>query len=357
MNLNKIFKNKKVLITGHTGFKGSWLTVLLLELKANVVGVSIDAKKYSHYTALKLKKKIIDLRADITDLKKMDKIIKKHKPDFIFHLAAQSLILKSYSEPLNTWKTNVIGTLNLVEILKSLKNKCYAVIITSDKCYLNVEKNEGYKETDRLGGLDPYSASKASAELVVASQIKSFIGTKHKVRIATARAGNVIGGGDWSDNRIIPDYIKSIKRKKILKIRSPNSTRPWQHVLEPLYGYLELAAALKFKKNIHGQSFNFGPEKYANKTVLDVIKEMKKILLAGNWKIVKTAKNKGKEAKLLNLNCSKAKKILKWKSILNFKETIRMVASWYEYYNLNPKSVGKKTISQIKEYQNLRNSK
>ncbi len=357
MNLNKVFKNKKILITGHTGFKGSWLTALLLELKANIVGVSINSKKNSHYSALNLKKKIIDLRADITDLKKLEKIIKKHKPEFVFHLAAQSLILKSYAEPLNTWKTNVIGTLNLVEVLKSLKNNCYAVIITSDKCYLNVEKNEGYKETDRLGGLDPYSASKASAELVVASEINSFIKKNHKVRIATARAGNVIGGGDWSENRIIPDYIKSVKRKKKLKIRNPDSTRPWQHVLEPLYGYLELAAALKFKKNIHGQSFNFGPEKYANKTVLDVIKEMKKNLLLGHWKIIKSSASKGKEAKLLHLNCAKAKKILKWRSVLNFKETIEMVASWYEYYNFNPKNVENKTISQIKEYQNLKDSK
>jgi len=349
MKLKKTFFEKKILITGHTGFKGSWLTALLIELGAKVIGVSIDSKKNSHFEQLKIKNKIVDLRADIRNLKMLKKIINLHKPEFIFHLAAQSLILKSFSEPIDTWTTNVIGTLNLVECLKLLNKKCFVVIITSDKCYLNIERKKGYRETDRLGGLDPYSASKASAEMVVSSEINSFFKSKYSnIKIATARAGNVIGGGDWSDFRIIPDCIKAIQAKKVLDIRNPEATRPWQHVLEPICAYLNLAQALKSKKRINGESFNFGPTKYSNKTVKDLLHEMKLNYLPVKFKIKKKSNTKDKEAKLLHLNCNKAKRMLGWESKLNFKETIKLTSEWYSaYLHLKNKII---TMNQIKNF-------
>lgn len=348
------FKNKRVLVTGHTGFKGSWLTSWLILLGAKVIGISLkESDNTKHFESLKLKKSIYDYRFDICDHLKLNKIIKKHKPDFVFHLAAQSLVLKSYQQPIETWKTNVLGTLNLIESLKKLKKHCYAVIITSDKCYLNVEKNSGYKETDRLGGIDPYSASKASAELVVKSEINSFFENKGKVRIVTARAGNVIGGGDWAKNRIIPDYIKSIQSNKILKIRNPNATRPWQHVLEPLYGYLTLSLLLKAKRNLHGSSFNFGPNQYSNKKVIDVINEMKKNSIYGKYSILKISKSKKLESKLLQLNCSKAKKFLNWSTRLNFYKTIKLTADWYGSYLQNTGKNKVKTFDQISDFMNL----
>ncbi len=350
-NFYRLFRNKKVLVTGHTGFKGSWLSSWLILLGAKVIGISLPKSENSrHFEILRLSKSIHDFRFDICDYPKLNKVIKTYKPDFIFHLAAQSLVLKSYQQPLKTWKTNVFGTLNLIECLKSLKKNCCAVIITSDKCYLNVEKKEGYKETDRLGGLDPYSASKASAEFVVKSEINSFFKNNKKIRIVTARAGNVIGGGDWAKNRIIPDYIKSIISKKILKIRNPNATRPWQHVLEPIYGYLTLASVLKLKKNLHGNSFNFGPNQYSNKRVIDVIHQMKKNSIYGKWKILKFSKAKKLESQLLQLNCSKAKKLLNWSTKLNFYQTIKLTADWYNSYLKNK---GKNKIITFNQIQNF----
>ena len=324
------------------------LTTSLLEVGANIIGVSIDLKKNSHFDLLKIKKKIINIKADIRDYKKLKKIIKKYQPEFVFHLAAQALIMKSYKDPINTWSTNVMGTLNLIESLKLITKKSYAVIITSDKCYFNVEKKNGYKETDTLGGTDPYSASKASAEHAIKSEFCSYFKYSNKIRIVSARAGNVIGGGDWSDNRIIPDYMRSLEVNKKLKIRNPYATRPWQHVLEPLYGYLLLAANLKKRKNIHGQSFNFGPSKFSNKTVFDVIKELKNNLLKVKFSVNRLKKkNIDKESKLLNLNCEKAKKTLKWSSKLNFMETIKLTADWYREY-LEQKHII--TFKQIKNY-------
>ena len=354
INFYKQFKNKKVLITGHTGFKGSWLTAWLVLLGAKVIGISLKQYKNSkHFESLKLKQLIRDFRFDICDYSKLNKVIIRYKPDFVFHLAAQSLVLRSYKEPLKTWKTNVFGTLNLIESLKNLKKNCYAVIVTSDKCYLNVEKKTGYKETDRLGGLDPYSASKASAELVVGSEISSFFKNKGKVRIATARAGNVIGGGDWAKNRIIPDYVKSILSNKILKIRNPNATRPWQHVLEPICGYLTLASSLKIKKNLHGNSFNFGPNQHSNKRVIDVINEMKRNSIYGKWKISKISKAEKLESQLLQLNCSKAKKVLNWSTKLNFHETIKLTADWYSSYLKNKRKNRIKTFDQISQFMKI----
>ena len=246
----KIFRNSRVIVTGHTGFKGSWLTAWLKQLGANIMGISIDIPTFpSHFAVSKINAGIIDKRIDIRDKKKLEKAITNFRPKFIFHLAAQSLVGVSYKKPTLTWQTNVLGTLNVLESVRKLKNKCNVVIITSDKCYLNREIHLGYKETDILGGKDPYSVSKASAELVVKSYNNSFFANnKNQIRIATARAGNVIGGGDWASFRIVPDCVRSWSRGKIAELRNPNATRPWQHVLEAVGGYLCLAINLNLNK-------------------------------------------------------------------------------------------------------------
>ena len=350
----KIFKNARVVVTGHTGFKGSWLTAWLKELGANVMGISLDPHTSpSHFEVSKIGKGIRDVRLDIRNRKKLEKKIITFKPQFVFHLAAQALVRKSYENPLLTWQTNVLGTVNILETLKKLKNKCNVVIITSDKCYLNKEIHYGYKETDILGGKDPYSSSKASAEILIKSYVNSFFSKGSKIRVATARAGNVIGGGDWADNRIIPDCVRSWSKNKKAKLRNPNSTRPWQHVLEAVGGYLCLAVNLSFNNKLHGESFNFGPSLSKEHSVLELVRTMSKYWRNVSWQKMSKSKQKYFESGLLRLNCKKANKILKWKTILKFDELMVMVADWYKYYYLNKKNALKKTSEQIKKYQFL----
>ena len=350
----KIFKNSRVIVTGHTGFKGSWLTAWLKELGANVMGISLDPITYpSHYMVSKIYKGIKDIRLDICKKKKIEKKIIAFKPNFIFHLAAQSLVGLSYQKPLITWQTNVLGTLNILESLRKLNNACNAVIITSDKCYHNKEIHYGYKETDVLGGKDPYSGSKASAEILIKSYISSFFKNNSKIRIATARAGNVIGGGDWAKNRIIPDCVRSWSKNKKVLLRNPNATRPWQHVLEAVGGYLCLAINLKYNKNLHGESFNFGPGLSKEYSVLELIKATSNHWKKISWEKIKRSKNLFYESELLRLNCNKAKKILKWKSILRFDEIVEMTANWYGSYYSDSKNIERITKKQIKKYQSL----
>jgi CDP-glucose 4,6-dehydratase len=354
----KIFKNSRIIVTGHTGFKGSWLTAWLKELEANVMGISLDIPtKPSHFKASNLQKGIKDIRLDIRNKKKIEKKILSFKPNFIFHLAAQSLVGTSYNSPKVTWQTNVLGTLNILEALRKVKNSCNVLIITSDKVYLNKEINYGYKENDMLGGKDPYSGSKAAAEILVKSYISSFFKKKHPVRIATARAGNVIGGGDWADKRIIPDCVKSWSKNKKVELRNPQSTRPWQHVLEALNGYLCLAINLKYNKKLHGESFNFGPELSKEYSVIEIVKKISNHWTNVSWKIAPKNKKKFNESKLLRVNCSKAKKILKWRNVLSFNETIKMVSDWYRIFYLNPKKIEYITKQQIRNYQLLANKK
>ena len=333
-NFYKQFKNKKVLITGHTGFKGSWLTSWLVMLGAKVTGLSINIPTTpSHFKAIKLKNKINHKKVDIRNLKLLKKTFKKYQPDYVFHLAAQSLVKKSYYDPIYTWETNTIGTLNVLESLREIKKNCIAVLITSDKSYKNLEIKRGYKENDILGGKDPYSASKASAELAIQSHISSFFPLKKtKVFIGIARAGNVIGGGDWSENRLIPDCVKSWSKNKRALIRNPKSTRPWQHVLEAVSGYLLLASTLKRNKKLHGEAFNFGPDNTNNYSVIFLVKLIKKYWKVTSWKLSKKRKKGFYESNLLKLNSNKAKIKLKWKCILSFAETISMVADWYKNY-------------------------
>ena len=350
----KIFKNSKVIVTGHTGFKGSWLTAWLKQLGAKVKGISLDPHTNpSHFTVSKINKGMKDIRLDIREKVKLEKEIVKFKPNFVFHLAAQALVSVSYKNPTLTWQTNVFGTLNVLESLKKLTKPCNVVIITSDKCYYNREVNYGYKETDLLGGKDPYSSSKASAELLINSYVNSFFKKNSKIRIATARAGNVIGGGDWAENRIVPDCVKSWSKHKKAQLRNPQSTRPWQHVLEAVGGYLCLAANLKFKKRLHGESFNFGPSLSNEYTVLDLVKEMDNYWKNISWYVTLKSKKNFYESGLLRLNCNKAKRELKWQSILKFDEMVEMVANWYHAYYLDPKNIENVTEEQIIKYQSL----
>ena len=352
---SKIFKNKNVIVTGHTGFKGSWLSLWLTMMGANVIGLSKDIPSNpSHFKTIKLKNKIVNKKIDIRNLKSLKKIIKKYKPDYVFHLAAQALVKKSYTDPIYTWQTNAFGTLNILESLRILKKKCIVVLITSDKSYKNLEIKRGYVENDILGGKDPYSASKASAELVIQSYISSFFPLKKtKVFIGIARAGNVIGGGDWSENRLIPDCVKSWSKNKKVLIRNPKSTRPWQHVLDAISGYLYLALKLKKNKKLHGQAFNFGPNNIKNYDVMFLVKLMKKKWRKISWKIINKNNKKFYESNLLKLNCNKARKILKWKAVLNFSDTINMVTDWYKIYYTKPRKAYETSCKQIREYEKI----
>jgi CDP-glucose 4,6-dehydratase len=349
---NNIYKNKTVLVTGHTGFKGSWLSLWLVMMGAKVIGISNKVlSKPSHFEVINLKKKIKHINLDIRDYKRLSNLFKKYKPDFVFHLAAQSLVKQSYLNPLETWSTNTIGTLNVLESLRPIKKKTYVVIITSDKSYKNIEILRGYREKDSLGGKDPYSASKGAAEFAIQSYIKSFFShKKNNIFIGIARAGNVIGGGDWSKDRIIPDCAKSYSKNKRVIIRSPKSTRPWQHVLEVIYGYLTLASKLYKNENLHGEAFNFGPSKQANYKVIYLLQQFKKYWSNFNWKIIKSKKNFS-ESKLLKLNSDKAKKKLNWQSKLSINETIKLVANWYSFfYKKNDKDLYTLSIKQIHFY-------
>ncbi len=349
---NNIYKNKTVIVTGHTGFKGSWLSLWLVILGAKVIGISKNVPtKPSHFNVINLKKKIKHLTLDICNFKKLSNQFKKHNPDFIFHLAAQSLVKKSYLETLKTWNTNTIGTLNILESLKKLKKKTYVILITSDKSYKNIEISRGYKETDLLGGKDPYSASKGAAEFAIQSYINSFFsGKKNNIFIVVARAGNVIGGGDWSNDRIIPDCIKSYSKKKTVIIRNPNSTRPWQHVLEVVYGYLTLGSKLFKSQNLHGEVFNFGPNKKSNYKVIFLLKKIKKYWPNFKWEVKKTKKDVF-ESKLLKLNSNKAKKILNWQSKMSIDQSAKLVADWYNFfYKRKIKNFYKFSEDQIYSY-------
>ena len=354
INLNKTFKNKRVLITGHTGFKGSWLTLSLKFLGAKILGVSKDVPSVpSNYVSSKVFQEIISKKINITDYKKLNKIIKSFQPDFIFHLAAQSLVKKSYKIPLETWKTNVLGTINVLESIKGLKKKVVAVIITSDKAYKNIEQRKGYKETDLLGGEDPYSASKSAAENAIDSYLKSYFFDKNNIALGVARAGNVIGGGDWSQDRLIPDCVKAWSKKKKVFIRNPKSTRPWQHVLEAVWGYIYFAANLSANSKLNGEAFNFGPNSKKEFNVSQVIHCMKKFWPNISYKYSFEKKTKIKESKLLKLNCSKVKKKLGWKSILSFEETIEMTIIWYKnFYKDKQLSSKNISINQIKFFKN-----
>lgn len=352
---NNIYKDKKVLITGNTGFKGAWLSTWLLKLGADVYGISKDIPTSpSMFDEFDLKNKISYFEKDIRDLKSINEIFDKVKPDFIFHMAAQPIVSESYRDPLNTISSNVIGTTNILESLRILNFNCTCIIITSDKCYDNVESIWGYKENDALGGKDVYSASKAAAEIIFNSYYNSFFKDQKvsNVRLATVRAGNVIGGGDWAKNRIVPDCIKAWVKDDVVEIRNPNSTRPWQHVLEPLSGYLHLGEQLDSDQNLNGESFNFGPSSDNTKTVKELLLD-----LSSFWNLnvkpfnVKNQNNSFHEAGLLKLNCDKTLYYLKWVPVLDYNELTEFTSTWYYSYYKSSDNILDFTIDQIDKFE------
>ena len=355
MNLKKYFKNKRVIVTGHTGFKGAWLTMILHILGAKIMGISLKPNtKPSFFKILNIEKIVKNNFLNINEKNKLEKKIINFKPDYLFHLAAQPLINISYEKPNQTWHTNLIGTINIIEAILKLKKKCICVLVTSDKCYENTEKKSGYIESDRLGGVDPYSASKAAAEIAFRSYYVSFLkNSKHK--LATARAGNVIGGGDWNFGRIIPDCVIMASRNKAVNIRNINSSRPWQHVIEIVCGYLNLAISLNKNEKLNGQNFNFGPIKRKIVKVSEILIKIKKTWPKFHWKLSKIKEVKN-ETNLLVLNCEKSKKKLKWNLKLSFNQTLNLTLEWYKFYYKNKNNTKKMiffTKNQIKEYLEL----
>lgn len=351
---DNIYKDKKVIVTGHTGFKGGWLSLWLKMMGADVYGISNEVySSPSLFEKAGIENQIHSYIEDIRDLQKMKELVATINPDFVFHLAAQAIVRTAFLDPLDTFATNVMGTGSILEALRLNDKPCTAVMITSDKCYDNVEWVWGYKETDHLGGKDPYSASKGAAELIIKTYYHSYFKKENKIKITSVRAGNVIGGGDWADSRIVPDCYRAWAQNEKVVIRSPDATRPWQHVLEPLSGYLNagLLLAKPGKVDINGEAYNFGPPTDQNYTVLDLLKE-----LAINWDennsdILQVEKSNFPESGLLKLNIDKALYDLAWVPTLNFKETAKFTSDWYkEYYKNNSHNMLEFTTSQIMEY-------
>ena len=348
--INKFYKNKKVLVTGATGFKGAWLCYWLTMLGAQVYGIGYNPNKNKNlFYSLNLNRKIKLKLFDIRNKGKIKNFIKINKIQIIFHLAAQPLILDSYKKPYLTYTVNTLGTLNVLESVREVKSVKSLICITSDKCYESNYSTKGFKENDRLGGKDPYSGSKASAEIIIKSYQESFFKNK-KCGLASGRAGNVIGGGDWSENRLIPDTINSIIQNKSIYIRNPNFNRPWQHVLEPLYGYLTLGEKLYKKPKKYSGPWNFGTKKNTVTNVLEIVKIIVKFW--GKGKINIRKKQNYYEQTNLQLNIDKSMKILKWMPKYTITKGVQVTAEWYKKVLIEKFSAEKITKKQINNYMN-----
>ena len=353
---SEFWKNKKVLVTGHTGFKGSWLSIWLQKLDANVVGFSKSIPtKPSLYELAHVEDGMISIIGNVNDLNKLTEVINEQKPEIIIHMAAQSLVQESYKNPIETYTTNVIGTVNIMHIIRSVNSVRVLINVTSDKCYENRNLERGYNENDPMGGFDPYSSSKGCAELVTSSFRNSFFNSaeyqKHRTAVASVRAGNVIGGGDWAENRIVPDIIKGIIENSVVKIRNPNAIRPWQFVLEPLSGYLLLAEKLWNKGEKFSESWNFGPD---FNDVVSVSKLIKKLSELYKKKINLEYNNDGynHESTILKLDCTKSKQRLGWQPKTNLDLGLKFVVDWYNQYELE-EDMRKITENQITEFSEL----
>lgn len=353
---NNFWKDKKVLITGHTGFKGSWLSLWLKTLGAEIIGVSLDPpSKPSLYEKANISDDLVSIKQNICDLKEVKRIFQEHQPEIVFHLAAQPLVRYSYINPVETYETNIMGTLNVLEGIRSINKVRAAVFVTSDKCYENTETDKAYSEDDPMGGYDPYSSSKGAAEILISSYRRSFFSgknfDKHNTAIASARAGNVIGGGDWAQDRLIPDIIRSFQKKEKVIIRSPKAIRPWQHVLEPLSGYMQLAELLYLKGCKYAEPWNFGPSNEDAQPVELIVEKIAE-LWGDNSKWSKDDNSYEHEATFLKLSCNKAFKNLNWKPKWSLDEALLKIVEWHKdevLLNSKPKEL---CLSQIKDYQN-----
>lgn len=349
--VNNFWRGKKVLITGHTGFKGSWLSLWLSDLGAEVHGYALPPPtRPSLFVAANVTKHMQSIEGDIRDSEKLDRAVAMIQPEIVFHMAAQPLVRYSYSNPIETYMTNVMGTIHLFEAVRKISSVRALVNVTSDKCYENREQREGYVETDAMGGYDPYSSSKGCAELVTAAYRLSYF-KKSNVAVASARAGNVIGGGDWAEDRLIPDIVRSFEKQDIVQIRNPMAIRPWQHVLEPLNGYLSLAQHLYEKGQLYATAFNFGPRDGDVKEVSWVVKTMAN-LWGDNAKFEFKKEADGlHEAHFLNLNTSKANEILHWKPRWTLEQALAKTVSWYQSQLSSPETAFETTMKQIHEYE------
>jgi len=353
---NEFWRDKKVFITGHTGFKGGWLSLWLNDLGANVTGYSLPPlTEPSFFAVCSVDSSVKSIIGDVRDYSGLKKSIQDESPDIVFHMAAQALVLDSYKDPIETYETNMMGTVNILNAIREVPSVKAIVIITSDKCYENIEKNSGYIEEDRMGGFDPYSSSKGCAELITAAYRASFFNSSlyldHGVGVATARSGNVIGGGDWASNRLIPDLCKAILSKETITIRSPHSTRPWQYVLEPLSGYLILAEKLFLKGDGFSESWNFGPNSKDIQTVQDITSKFVTEWGSGTQINVENSSNKLHEATLLTLDCSKASDRLNWSPKMNTEDAIKMTCDWYKGFNEGKIDMKIFSLDQIKNYE------
>lgn len=350
-----VYKDKKILVTGDTGFKGSWMCIWLKELGADVYGYALaPLTEKDNYVTTELSKKINHVDGDVRNLEQLQKYFNQVKPDIAFHLAAQPLVIESYNNPHYNFETNLMGTVNFFEAVRNCPSVKVAINVTTDKCYQNNEWMWGYRENDAMGGDDPYSASKGCSELITNSYIKSFFTKDGTAHVASGRAGNVIGGGDWADNRIIPDMIRAYQSNQTSVIRNPNSVRPWQFVLEPVFGYMKLAEKLWTNGKSFTGGWNFGPAAFENYSVGDVVNEVKKIIPTIKIDAPK-ATEKLHEAGLLKLDITKAVNFLGWKPKLNFEETIQFTIQGYQE-ELNPIAIGSQNniydcrVKQIEEY-------
>ncbi len=354
-SLAEVFADKRVLVTGHTGFKGSWLVRWLLKLGARVAGVSRDVPTDpAMFVELGLQGRVSHHRVDIRDLAALRAVFEHERPQFVFHLAAQAIVSISYRDPIETISTNAIGTMNVLECLRHLARPCCAVLITSDKCYDNLEWVWGYRETDALGGRDIYSGSKGAAELVIKCYLHSFMmAPDFPVRVAIGRAGNVIGGGDWAQDRIVADCMRAWSRDQPVEIRSPGATRPWQHVLEPLSGYLSLGRALAADGTLHGEAFNFGPRAEQSHTVLELLGDLGRRFGLEHGQLYRVTDNVPfHESRLLKLNCDKALYHLGWRATWGYEDTIHHVSDWYyEYYRGSRQRLDALTVEQIDTFE------
>ena len=347
-----IYQNKRVFLTGHTGFKGSWMAEWLLSLGAEVHGYALDPQPHEIlFDQLGLSSRLAsDTRADLADRAALQQAFDHAKPDMVFHLAAQPLVRLSYDIPVETFATNVMGTAHLLDVVRCSALPCTVVCITTDKCYENREWLHAYREEDAMGGYDPYSASKGAAEIVISSYRRSFFPAEGRVRLASARAGNVIGGGDWALDRIVPDCIRALRQQQAIPVRNKIATRPWQHVLEPIGGYLTLGAALATSSTPSGlaSAFNFGPALTSNRTVAQLVQELLQHI-PGEW-VDASDPNAVHEASKLNLAIDKAFHLLQWQPVWNFEQTIAHTASWYvgEAEGQSPRDL---TSQQIHQYQ------